>query len=70
MTITFPRIADGNGSMVSLGFGFRRRGPGKDVIGIIRAGCPDGRLLFHLTELFADGSSLAGASIGTCTAAS
>ena len=69
VTIAFPRIADGNGSIVSLGFGLRRRAPGEGVAGVMRASCPDGHLAFRLTEIFADGTRLAGASLRSCTAA-
>jgi hypothetical protein len=69
MTIVFPPIAEGNGSIVSLGFGLRRRAPGEHLAGIMRASCPDGHLAFHLTGVFADGTKLVGAWFRTCTTA-
>jgi hypothetical protein len=68
MSIVFPRFAEGNGSIVSLGFGLRRRDPGGHRAGVMSASCPDGHLSFRFTGAFVDGSRVAGASIRTCTA--
>lgn len=66
MTIAFPRIAEGNGSIVSMGYGLRRRGQGKDVAGVMRASCPDGHLVFGLIARFVDGSRLFRSSLQAC----
>jgi len=69
MSIAFPRIAEGNGSIVSLGFGLRRRAPGVHQTGIISASCPDEHLAFRFTGIFADDTRLVGSSIRACAAA-
>jgi hypothetical protein len=69
MTIAFPRIAEGKGSIVSLDFGLRRRAPGEGSAGVVRAGCADGHLTFRLTGIFVDGSKLTTSSFRACTAA-
>jgi len=68
MSIAFPRFAEGNGSIVSFGFGLRRRAPG-DRAGVMSASCPDGHLAFHFFGRFADGTRLAGSTVRTCKAA-
>ncbi len=70
MTMVFPRIAGGNGSILSLGFGLRRRAPGEGIAGVMRAGCPAGHLIFRLTGIFVDGSRLSGSSTRSCATAS
>jgi hypothetical protein len=70
VTIAFPRIADGNGSIVKFGFSLRRWGPAARMLGILRAVCRDGSLYFRTTGIFLDGTRISGTSLRTCTGTS
>lgn len=66
LSIAFPSIEEGKGAIVRFGFGLRRRAPG-GTLGIVRAACPDRRLVFRALGLFRDGTRLSGSSLRACS---